>query len=405
MRNTTLGQVVDETEGSLKTGPFGTKLKASEYAPIGAPVISVGEVGYGELRVGAKTKRVPSAVIDRMPEYLLQPGDIVFGRKGAVDRSAWVRAGESGYFLGSDGIRVRFGAGVHSRFMAYQLQSVRVRAWLLQHAVGTTLASLNEPTLRSVPVAMPSLDEQRAIAVTLGAFDDKIESNRRAAITISGLVAAKFSTLVSQKDSTLMPLGELTEVVKGRSYKSVELSESRTALVTLKSVDRSGGYKDDGLKPYTGAHKPNQIVRPGEIVVAQTDLTQGAEVVGRGVRVPGSADYDTLVASLDLAIVRPKDEMPIEYLLGLLTSEDFRQWCRSRVTGTTVLHLAKDAIPSWPAPMVSFEQQRKFAEEARALYNRLDSLNEESRRLATLRDALLPELLSGRVRTREAQGV
>lgn len=193
MRNTTLGQIIDETKGSLKTGPFGTKLSASEYASVGAPVISVGEVGYGKLRVGTKTKRVPSSVMERMPEYLLKPGDIVFGRKGAVDRSAWVAADEEGYFLGSDGIRVRFGVGVDSRFMAYQLQSLRVREWLLQHAVGTTLASLNEPTLRSVPVAMPPLSDQRAIAAMLGALDDKIESNLRAVNIIQGTSSALFA--------------------------------------------------------------------------------------------------------------------------------------------------------------------------------------------------------------------
>ena len=283
--------------------------------------------------------------------------------------------------------------------MAYQFQSSWVRNWLLQHAIGTTLASLNEPTLRAVPVVTPPIEEQRSIAATLGAIDDKIESNRRATIHVRTLIRLHFEHVLARGAVKSIPLGQLVTITKGRSYKSAELAESTTALVTLKSIDRSGGYKQDGLKPYVGDFKPEQIVRAGELVVAQTDLTQGAEVVGRGVRVPGVSQFDTLVASLDLAIVRPKGDMPVEYLYGLLTSEPFRQHCRSHVTGTTVLHLAKDAMPTWSAPVIGSAEQEAFATVARALLARMDALADEVGTLQRLRDGLLPELLSGSIRT------
>lgn len=94
--------------------------------------------------------------------------------------------------------------------------------------------------------------------------------------------------------------------------------------------------------------------------------------------------------------------MPLEYLHGLLTSESFRQHCRSRVTGTTVLHLAKDAMPTWPAPVLPPTSQEAFAQAATSLLARMDALNHESNVLHRLRDALLPELLSGRIRVPEA---
>jgi type I restriction enzyme, S subunit len=84
----TIGELLDCSGGSIKTGPFGTKLKASEYTATGVPVISVGEVGFGRLQIHEKTPRVDKTVWSRMPEFLLSPGDIVFGRKGAVQRSA-----------------------------------------------------------------------------------------------------------------------------------------------------------------------------------------------------------------------------------------------------------------------------------------------------------------------------
>jgi type I restriction enzyme S subunit len=155
--DTTIGQLIDEHGGSIKTGPFGTTLKASEYTSEGVPLISVREVGYGTLRVDESTPRVPLAVTERLPEYVLRAGDIVFGRKGAVDRSAQVKDGQDGWFLGSDGIRLRLPATCDARFIAYQVQSATVRDWLIQHATGTTMASLNQDVIGGIPITVPPL--------------------------------------------------------------------------------------------------------------------------------------------------------------------------------------------------------------------------------------------------------
>src|SRR5690348_10251534 len=117
---TTIGALLARDGGSVKTGPFGTTLKAKEYSKEGVPLISVGEVGYGSLRVYDSTPRAPLEVVERLPEYVLQAGDIVFGRKGAVDRSAMVKPEQAGWFLGSDGIRLRLPNTCDARFVAYQ---------------------------------------------------------------------------------------------------------------------------------------------------------------------------------------------------------------------------------------------------------------------------------------------
>lgn len=269
---------------------------------------------------------------------------------------------------------------------------------------GSVQPMLNRNYIANVPIEAPPIEEQRAIAATLGALDDKIESNRQAASTIEALVAAEFRRIIGVHDISEVPLSAIASVTKGVSYRSADLQPSRTSLVTLKSFDRSGGYKANGLKPYVGRYKAQQVIDPGEVVVAQTDLTQGAEVVGRAVRVPADASADLLVASLDLAVVRPGAQITQEYLFGVLSNDSFRQHCRSRTSGTTVLHLASDAIPSYVAPLTSAVVQREYSEFVRPLLERMDSLNTEIVHLATLRNVLLPELLSGRLRVQEAEG-
>ena len=158
--------------GEIKTGPFGTLLKANEYAGInGVPLISVGEVGYGDFRVSEHTPLVPDAVVKRLPQYVLRSGDIVFGRKGAVDRSALVSEKEDGWFLGSDGMSVRPSKICHAPFLACQFQRHEVQSWLLQNASGTTMASLNQEILSKVTIPYAPLSEQRAIATALSDVD------------------------------------------------------------------------------------------------------------------------------------------------------------------------------------------------------------------------------------------
>jgi type I restriction enzyme S subunit len=277
--------------------------------------------------------------------------------------------------------------------MYYLLGSMKDE--FVRRANGSTFLEISGSVLAAIEVSVPSLVEQRAIASVLGALDDKIESNQRAVKLIEELLKLEFQRVVATNEIGEAPLSDLVSVVKGVSYKSVDLKPSRTSLVTLKSFDRTGGYKVNGLKPYAGPFKPQQVVQPGELVIAQTDLTQGAEVIGRGVRVPEDASADVLVASLDLVIVRPSGDLTQEYLQGIVTDESFREYCRSRTSGTTVLHLASDAIPTYEAPLVPLEAQRAYSDFARPLIQRADSLNRESVILAQSRDNLLTGLISG----------
>ena len=82
--------------------------------------------------------------------------------------------------------------------------------------------------------------------------------------------------------------------------------------------------------------------------MACTDVTQAAEVIGHAALVQPSPEYERLVASLDTIILRPKREpLDREYLYFLCSTEAFISHTAAYSTGTTVLHLGKDAIPSF----------------------------------------------------------
>ena len=201
-----------------------------------------------------------------------------------------------------------------------------------------------------------------------------------------------------------MTVSEVAEVVKGVSYRSADLAEdSSTALVTLKSISRTGQFADRGYKPYVGDFRPKQEVHEGDILVAQTDLTQGAEVVGWAVRVPGSISLRRWSPHWTWRSCGPSRGCPSEFLLGALRDPRFRRHCRSMTSGTTVLHLAKDAIPEYALPVVDGERVAVYADKVRSLHALGDSVSKESSALARTRDTLLRLLMSGRVRVKDAE--
>ena len=159
--------------GPIQTGPFGTLLKAAEYSNGGGvPLISVGEIQMGSIRLRSDTPTVDEHVVKRLPQYVIRNGDILFGRKGAVERSAVVVPAQDGWFLGSDGLRLRPRRGYASAFLGYQFQTHQIQHWLKENSVGTTMPSMNQAVLGRVRFPKPPTEhEQKSIAQALGDAD------------------------------------------------------------------------------------------------------------------------------------------------------------------------------------------------------------------------------------------
>lgn len=393
-------------EKSSITKPYGSAILKGDYVDSGVPVVRGVNLAQGRFH-DADFVFITEDLADTMPGSRLRPGDLVFTHRGSVGQVSMIprHPRYDRYAVSTSQVKARLDPAVAlPEFYYYWFRSPRGQHAILQCASTVGVPGIAQPvaTVKSLEVPLPPLSEQHGIAAALGVLDDKIESNRRVVSLLEQRLLLEFEKVKAAGSIVRTPLSEVAKLTKGVSYKSVDLQPSRTSLVTLKSFDRRGGYKSEGLKQYVGKYKPEQVIVPGEVVVAQTDLTQGAEVVGRAVRVPADDSADMLVASLDLVIVR-SEQVSRDYLLGVLSDANFREHCRSRTSGTTVLHLAADAIPSYEAPIAAPQKQAAFSETSRIHLELIDCRNRESERLTALRDELLLELLAGRIRVPEAQ--
>lgn len=270
---------------------------------------------------------------------------------------------------------------------------------------GTRMPRADWNFLKHTVWNIPTLLEQKSIASILSSLDDKIDLLHRQNATLEKMAETLFRQWFVeevQEDWEEIKLGSIVEVINGVSYKSVDLNSSRTAMVTLKSFDRNGGFRMDGFKEYTGNYKELHILKEGDLVVAHTDITQEADVIGNPVMVIGNPKYDTMVFSMDLVKVTSKDDnYSNEYLYLLMKSNEFKEHCLGYSNGSTVLHLSKKAVPEFEMKLPPNNLINDFSKIVKPLVQKQFKNQTQIRTLTALRDTLLPKLMSGEVRVEE----
>ena len=171
---------------------------------------------------------------------------------------------------------------------------------------------------------------------------------------------------------TRVLLGDVVEIAKGISYRSSEYSDSENgiAFVNLKSVARGGGYNPDGIKYYAGQIRPNQYVEAGDILIANTDLTQNREIIGSPIIMPDIGR--SACFSLDLSKITVTDAKVVgaRYLFYYLKSPIAQEYMLAHSNGSTVMHLSVKAVPNMELNLPPLYQQKKIA-------NILGSLDEK----------------------------
>jgi type I restriction enzyme S subunit len=333
--------------------------------------------------------------------------------------------------------------GIDPYYLAYAIRAATDDVLDMVEEAGHGTGVLPTERLRHLQIWLPDKCEQIEIATLMKALDTKVETNRKINRNLGELARAlfkcwfiDFDPVVARRDgrrpfgmdagtAALFPedfepselgqipkgwmvrgLTELAEFTRGKSYKSSELVESDTALVTLKSFLRGGGYREDGLKGFTGVYKPSQVVNPGEIIVACTDVTQNAEVIGRSAQVLPTSTFKILVASLDVLIARPRAAgESISYLAEVLRSDDYVQHVLGYVNGTTVLHLDTSGLSDYRLAVPIAPIRAAFSAIVDPVYRQFACNTVENEALAKLRDLLLSKLMSGEVRLKDAERI
>src|SRR5205807_2300846 len=146
------------------------------------------------------------------------------------------------------------------------------------------------------------------------------------------------------KGWTVGKLGQFIDLEKGLSYKGDLLSDDGIPLINLGTMAPRAGFIHEGLKHYIGEYKDRQLVTAGDIVIANTDITQRREVLGSPAIVPPYFESKKALFTHHIFAVRNKSNLPTSFVYHLLQMEQYRNRVKGFATGTTVLALPKDAV-------------------------------------------------------------
>jgi type I restriction enzyme S subunit len=423
--------------GSLVIGD-GYRAKNDELGSSGLPFARAGNVNGGFRFDDAD--RFPASDLERVGNKISQPGDVVFTSKGTVGRFGFVRV-DTPRFVYSPQLcywRSLKHDVVDPRFLFFWMHGREFFVQFRGVAGQTDMADYVSLTdQRRMHITLPPPAEQRAIANILGALDDKIELNRRMSETLEAMARALFSAWFVGFDpvraksegrdpglpthvAILFPdafehsplgdipagwvvrtLGDLADLDKGLSYNGEGLvSDGGLPLVNLGCFAGGGRFKPEGIKRYRGDYRERHVIRPGDLVIANTDMTQKRLIIGSPAFVPQlSGEREYLFSHHTFAVrFKPGAERWKLYVYFALLRPEFREIAEGYATGTTVLALPRDGVLNYAVAFPPDELLSVFERHVGVLLAGVESLARQNDLLRGIRDTLLPKLVSGELR-------
>lgn len=409
-REVTIGDIAAPVRNALVGGPFGSNLVSHDYVSAGVPVIR-GQ-NMGGRWVDGEFAFVTEAKAESLNANLARPEDIVFTQRGTLGQVSLVPAGAfERYLVSQSQMKLTVNREMADpRFFYYVLSTPEQQDYIRQNAIQTGVPHTNLGILRGTPIPLPPLPEQRAIAHILGTLDDKIELNRRMNETLEAMARALFQSWFVDFDpvrakaagrdpglpkaiADLFPdsfeQSELGEIPAGwdvvRLGDLLELAYGKA----LKSEDRrDGDVPVYGSNGQVGWHDEWLVVGPGIVVGRKGN--------------PGVATWaptNFFVIDTAFYVIAKNTCQSLHVLFHMVRTHDLASLgADSAVPGLNrhIAYMSKQVLP----PRLLLD---KFESSTKLLAERVHQTGEESRVLARLRDTLLPKLISGQLRVRDAE--
>ena len=431
----TLGEICSKQNGAIQTGPFGSQLHTSDYKEVGIPVVMPTNIGDGGIATDG-IARIDCLDVERLQQHKLQLNDIVFSRRGDVTKNALIRTEEVGWLCGTGCLKVRLGEEriANPKFISYYLRLSETKEWLVRHAVGATMPNLNTGILSAVPITLPPLKTQLEIAAILGALDDRITLLRETNATLEAIAQALFKSWfvdfdpvrakmegrtpegMDEATAALFPDGletsELGEVPRG--WRVMPVGDAIEAVGGATPDTKNEAFWEPPVHCWTSPKDLSGIAAPVLLDTERKVSDQGLAKIGSGLLPSGTLLMSSRAPIGYLALAQVPLAINQGYIAmlpgGLLPPLYMYFWCRhnmdnikGRANGSTFMEISKKAFRPIPVLVPTNDLVTAFTATTEALFARLTANEHQAQTLSTLRDTLLPRLISGQLRLPEAQ--
>lgn len=424
--------IVKKDKGMLR-GPFGGDLKKEIFVEKTETTYKVYEQGV-VLRRNPEIGRYHIAkeyFDNKMHRFEVLPKDFLVSCSG-VNYGAIFQLGdkiEKGV-INQALLRIRLDNGVIDDDYFYYLFNSLIVNMIVGRKGDSTIPNFPPlSVIKKLEFELPELNYQKLVGRTLIQIDKKIELNNKINAELEAMAKLIYDYWFVQFDfpdangkpykssggkmvyndelKREMPeswdVKQLSEVLtfeRGISYKSKEITDEGVPMINLNSFNLNGQYKSKGLKYFSGSYKDNKIVSTGDLVIAITDVTRNADIIGKAFTIPDLFEGDILI-SCDVAKVVPSELVNAQFLEPLFNSEHYHSYIKHFASGTLVLHLNLDGVNWCKIPLPPIEILNKYSELRTDIDKKLTLAIKENKKLTELRDWLLPMLMNGQVTVKD----
>lgn len=387
-------------DGVLSFGD-GYRTKRSEHGKPGFRILRVADIAHG-IVFATGTDYVAEQRSGQIGGKLAHPGDVLLTTKGTVGRVAImppldeqvVYSPQLCYF------RVHDAGRLDPRWLSYWFRSADFVHQASHRANNTDMAAyINLADIRSLRLPATGVTEQRGIAEVLGALDDKIAANAKLATTSEQLLAAMLAATGIDREPLPGEGKALTDFVD-LNPKLHAPSEDEPVYVDMQRLPTTsmhiGSWTHRAAKG--GARFQNGDTLLARITPCLENRKTGyVDFLNEGQVGLGSTEYIVMRGRLGRSKALP---------FFLATSDRFREFAIRHMVGTSGRQrLAARDLAGYELTNPEPEALRRFEASADSLLPRVGSATQESSSLADMRDALLPQLMSGKIRVKDAERV
>lgn len=364
---------------TITSGGTPKRSDPSNYDPGTIPWIKTAELQDAE--IVSSEERISQFGLAHSSAKILPPSTVLMAMYGATVGKLGITQFEMTCNQASCAM-ITDPARTSARWLFYSL--LRNRADLVGLANGAAQQNLSARTIRHFQIPVPPLSEQKAIAEVLGALDDKISANRRLVTTINELASVEYK----KSAVTERTLTDLASFVNGRNFTKNATGDGR---VVVRIAELNSGIGGSTVRNQVEDAADDNLVRPGDILFAWS----GSLTVHRWTQ------PEALINQHIFKVI-PNDDVPywLAYQAVKEKLPEFKSIAADKAT--TMGHIQRrhlDTAVMVPSPDKISEIDPLMS----SLWKRAITADEESRTLASLRDTLLPALMDGTIRVKDAE--
>ena len=396
-----VADLIDE----IAMGPFGSNIKVSCFVDSGVPVLNGSNLeGFSlsekEFRFVTKEKA------DSLNKANAHRGDIVITHRGTLGQIVFIPQDSryDRYVISQSQFRVRCNDKVLHEYLVYYFHTPIGQHKLLSNASQVGVPALARPssTFQQIEVELPELSIQKRVVEIITTIQKKIENNQELNDNLQQQAAALFESWfvnydpwdgVQPSEWENAPLGSFVEIKRGGSPRPIQEFLSDSGLRWLKISDVTSlsspfvleikeHIKEEGLRKTVFLHA-------GELVLSNS-ATPG---------IPKILDVDTCIH--DGWLYFPKSELSKYYLY--LFFKHIRKELVALGNGSVFTNLKTDILKAFPATKTDESTLKEFDALVTPLFDAMLNADRENFKLAAMRDALLPKLMSSEIDVSEVE--